>query len=269
MKRKKATALKKIKPLTRKETETKDSAPRIKDGPVEVVAAAANLKRANTDAERKVIECFGVLEVAEVDFTAGQEFGRAVIALRDEIKKDHRRNFLTRLKELEIPYAKARYWMAVVEKKPINRGKATKGATGHTERPDWHEDWSAATAQFWEVADTIKMLAEKQPGGREEFIGELVNLSDNLGIVDWHEDWKGATARFTEVAEAVIMLADRRPEGREEFVGELKNLADGLGYELKAKKGGAIALLQRIRPEGGGVAEGTHGEATDREGGSR
>src|SRR5579871_6426782 len=81
---------------------------------VESITAAAK-----TDVERNVVKCWGVLEVAELTWAPGRDFGRAVIALRDEIKKNHKRNFLTRLKELEIPYAKARYWMAVIEGRPI------------------------------------------------------------------------------------------------------------------------------------------------------
>lgn len=139
---------------------------------------------AKTEIERKVVKCYGVLEIAELNFTPGRDFGKAVIELRDEIKKNGRRNFMTRLKELGIPYAKARYWMAIVEEKPIHRGKAKQAASAKAqEKPTvaWREDWSAARARFKEVTDAVIVLVERHPEQRESFIGELRNLAEFLG----------------------------------------------------------------------------------------
>lgn len=161
--------------------------------PAPEFAAAANLERANSDVERKVIECFGALEKAELNFRAGQEFGRAVVQMRDEMKKNGNRSFMKRLEELDVSYAKARYWAAIVEGKPINRGKAKKdvlpkdvSTPGRAENPtmEWREDWDVATAQFRKAADIISMLAQTEREGREtfirEFIGELENLAEVL-----------------------------------------------------------------------------------------
>ena len=149
---------------------------------------AAKPAIAKTDIERKVVKCYGVLEIAELNFTPGREFGKAVIELRDEIKKNGRRNFMTRLKELAIPYAKARYWMAIVEEKPIHRGKAKHAAkAGDSAKAQekatvaWQEDWSAAKARFKQVTDAVIVLVERHPERRESFIGELRNLVEFLG----------------------------------------------------------------------------------------
>ncbi len=136
----------------------------------------AKTHTAETAVERKAVECYGVLAVAELGFTPGREFGQAVLDLRDEIKKNGSRNFMTRLEELGIPYAKARYWMAIVEEKPINRGNAKKASAkgGDSVREqeklsvDWREDWGAVMARFRELADVIILLAQRhrRDGGR-------------------------------------------------------------------------------------------------------
>lgn len=147
-------------------------------------------KVAVTAIEKKVVKCYGELEVAELSFMPGQEFVRAIIELHDEIKKNGSRNFMTRLKQLGIPYAKVRYWKAIVAGKPINRGKAKQAAKRGDAaemqpkpRVDWHEDWTAATTRFREVAHAIIMLEQAQPEGRgrEDFIGELTILAESLG----------------------------------------------------------------------------------------
>ena len=69
-------------------------------------AAAANLERAKTDVERKVIQTFGILEIRELEFEPGIEFGQAVIELRNELKKNGSRDWMKRLEELDISYAK-------------------------------------------------------------------------------------------------------------------------------------------------------------------
>src|ERR1700677_2309792 len=183
------------------------------------VAASSKFDLANTDVEREVVERFAVLEIAELSFVPGREFGQAVIELRDVIKKNGDRNFMARLKALGIPYAKARYWMAIVEDKPIHRGKAKQTAmagdlAAALEKPkgDWREDWAAARARFREVAHAIIMLEQAQPEGRETFIAELEILTEFLGY-------------------------------------ELK----------ARKKGMMNDLLQRVPPGGGSVAEGTYG----------
>jgi hypothetical protein len=179
--------------------------PKVEPSPNGGFAAAA------TPTEKKVVKCFAVLMKAELSLRRpGKEFGKAVIELRDEVKKNRSGEWMKRLKELGIPYAKARYWMAIAEGKPIHRGKAKQGAS---------------------------VEAQEKPK------------------VDWREDWGATTARFREAAGSVIMLVERQPERREAFIGELEILADSLGYELKAKKKGTTnGVLQRVRPEAGGVA---------------
>ncbi len=162
-------------------------------------AAAANSTKANTEIENRVVRLFGVLEVAELQFTPGLEFGKAVIELRKEIKKNGTRNFMERLDELGIPYGKARYWMAIVDKKPINRGKAV---------PENSQE------------DTAEPQKESGAG------------------VDWREDWPATTAKFREVASAALTLEQDQPDGREPFVGEVENLVVALGFEPLVGKGG-------------------------------
>src|ERR1035441_463640 len=78
-----------------------------------------------TELEKRAVECFRALEQAEQDFEPGLQFGQAMIDLREEMAHGQ---WMLRLKELGITYPKARYWMAIVEKKPIGRGKK-KAAT--------------------------------------------------------------------------------------------------------------------------------------------
>jgi hypothetical protein len=202
---------------------------------------AARSKFAKTDptktpVEKKVVRLFGELEIAELNFIAGREFGLAVIELRNEIKKNGKRNFMTRLKQLGIPYAKARYWMAIVESKPIHRGKAK-----HTTK-----EKHGANA-----GDSVE--AQEKPKA------------------DWREDWELVTAKFREVAQAIIVLEGAQPAGSAAFIGELEILAETLGYELKEKKKKETVhgLLQRMPPGGSSVDEGAYGGGTHRAGGSR
>lgn len=88
----------------------------------EEIAAAANSKP-QTDTEKKAQELFKALEEAEFSFAPGIEFGFTMIALREERKASGDKNWMLRLEELGISYAKARYWMTVAEGKPIHRGK--------------------------------------------------------------------------------------------------------------------------------------------------
>jgi hypothetical protein len=127
------------------------------------------------NAKKKAAACFSALEKAEQDFRPGIEFGRAMTALRKEVKAAKGLNWMTVLEELGIPYETARYWMAKVEGKPTDRHSKKADSV------DWREDWTKATARFHEVADAIIMLTDNQPDGCEPFKGELMNLAEVLG----------------------------------------------------------------------------------------
>lgn len=151
-------------------------------------AAAASSTKAKTEVEKRVVKLFGVLEVAEMDFKPGLEFGKAVVELRAEVKRNGGRNFMARLEELGIPYGKARYWMSIVDGKPINRGKAGEdnaqddSAGEAAADVDWREDWPTTTKRFREVASAALTLEQEKPEGREPFVGELENLVVALGF---------------------------------------------------------------------------------------
>ena len=49
-----------------------------------------------TDAEKRAVKAFGRLRVAEHDYrTVGVAFGETLVALRDEIKAKHGRDFMS------------------------------------------------------------------------------------------------------------------------------------------------------------------------------
>jgi hypothetical protein len=179
-----------------------------------------------TDAERKAVECFAALEVGEREFRPGMEFGEAMIELRKEIKDRGERNFMARLKQLGITYEKARYWIAVVENRPTQRGKpkASAQAQASAQAPEPDSEWRATVARLKEVVDEIHILRRD---------GEP--LGDD-----------------TELKEAA------------------RDLAEILGCELINKGADNESnLLQRVRPERGGVAEGTDNGRADSSGGGR
>ena len=128
-----------------------------------------------TDAERKAVECFAALEVGEREFRPGMEFGEAMIELRTEIKARGERNFMARLKQLGITYEKARYWIAVVEGKPTQRGKpkasAQALASALAQEPD--SEWRATVARLREAIDEIDLLRR---GG--EAVGDDTELKE-------------------------------------------------------------------------------------------
>src|SRR5689334_5760936 len=106
------------------------------------IGVTPDLAGPETPAEKKAVKCFAALEAAERGFKEGMEFGKALIALRAEIKAKGDRNWMERLKELGISYEKARYWLAVVEGKPTQRGKAAKTnakTNAQAQQPGW--DW--------------------------------------------------------------------------------------------------------------------------------
>jgi hypothetical protein len=179
-----------------------------------------------TDAERKGVECFVALEGAELMFRPGIEFGEAMIALRKEIKATSGRNWMLRLKQLGITYEKARYWIAVVEGRPTQRGKPKASAQAQVsalaQEPD--SQWRATVARLREAIDEIDLLRR---GG--EAVGD-----------------------DTELKEAA------------------RDLAEILGYKLMDKgEDNEAHLLQRVRPECGGVAERADEERADSAGGGR
>jgi hypothetical protein len=129
----------------------------------------------NTPAETRAVECFATLEAAEHDFREGREFGEAANTLRDEIKATGGRNWMGRLEQLGITYEKARYWIAVVERKPTQRGnKAAKA-----QEPAW--DWDTAAARLKALKDSIVMLKQSQPVGSGRLVGPLASLAELLG----------------------------------------------------------------------------------------
>jgi hypothetical protein len=145
-----------------------------------------------TDAERKAVELFKALEAAEREFDPGIEFGRAVIELRTEIKASGDRNFMARLKQLGITYEKARYWIAVVEGKPTQRGKPKASAQAQTQAEEPDSEWSATVAKLREAIDEIDLLKRGgEPVGDDTELKEAArDLAEILGceLMDKGED---------------------------------------------------------------------------------
>jgi hypothetical protein len=141
--------------------------------PEEPGSAAESAAAALSRAERRAVDCFAALLDAEHNFKEGVQFGHALIELRDEIKDSHGRNFKKRLEELEITYAKARYWIAVVVGKPISRGKKIAAV-----QPT---NWDAATAEFEKLSCDICDLYSRHPDGSEGLVELLHELAAMFG----------------------------------------------------------------------------------------
>ena len=138
-----------------------------------------------TDAERKGVECFAALEAGESEFRPGMEFGRAMIELRTEIKATSGRNWMLRLKQLGITYEKVRYWIAVVEGRPTQRGKpkASAQAQASAQAPDADSEWKSTVARLKEVVDEIDILRrDGEPVGDDtELKQAATDLAEILG----------------------------------------------------------------------------------------
>ena len=126
---------------------------------------------ARTELEKRAVKCFLALERAEQDFKPGLQFGQAMIDLREEMM--HGR-WMPRLEELGITYPKARYWMAVVEGKPINRGKKKAAAVQPT-------SWDAAADEFQKLSCGICNLYSSEPDGCEGLVELLHELAGMFG----------------------------------------------------------------------------------------
>ena len=137
-----------------------------------------NPKPPVTATEEKAVECFKALEDAEQDFQPGLEFGNALIALRAEIKANRSGKWMERLKELGITYEKARYWMAVAEGKPTQRGNS-----GETKKAGKEHlfDWEDALAKLKPLVDDIDLLRRSKPDGANILKGELEKLAEIVG----------------------------------------------------------------------------------------
>jgi hypothetical protein len=130
-----------------------------------------------TEAERRAVDCFKALKAAEESCDEGFEFGRAIIALRDEIKASRKRDWMERLEQLGVTYEKARYWMAKVEEKPTQRG-----GTKAKKKPNAPElsDWEAKLDELWRAVEQIHHL---DPDKRDDVELKKVaaDLADLLG----------------------------------------------------------------------------------------
>jgi hypothetical protein len=139
-------------------------------------AVAANLAP-QTDTEKKGIDLLSALVAAEGKFRPGIEFGEGMIALRCEIKATKGRNWMLRLEQLGIPYAKVRYWIAVAEGKSIQRGKAKDNAQ---ENPA--SEWDAAMHRLLALRDDVAILLRKsESDGGGILVDPLTSLADILG----------------------------------------------------------------------------------------
>jgi hypothetical protein len=139
------------------------------------IGVTPNSAAPNTEAEKKAVECFKALqEIEGKHLDAGNEFGQAMVALRDEIKESGDRDFLARLEELGISYEKARYWMAKVEGKSTDRHRPQA-------RPAL--DWENARAMLEDLRDDVHMLKQdaELPDGSDLLAGPLASLAGLLG----------------------------------------------------------------------------------------
>jgi hypothetical protein len=130
----------------------------------------ANLESPNTDVEQRVVDCFEVLKVAELNFREGVEFGNAAIALRAERKPQ--KDWMARLEKLGVSYKKARYWISVVERKTTQGSKAAK--------PEEPFDWDAAMDDLEALKNKVVMLKKSKPLGGGKLVGPLTSLADVL-----------------------------------------------------------------------------------------
>jgi hypothetical protein len=137
---------------------------------IEFAAAASSAP--NTDVEQRVVDCYKALLEAELEFLPGVEFGNAAIALRAERKPQ--KDWMERLEQLDVTYAKARYWIGVVEgKKPARGVKAEK-----EDGPKF--DWEAAVAQLQKLKDDVEILKKSKPTGEGVLVIPLAKLAKLL-----------------------------------------------------------------------------------------
>jgi hypothetical protein len=135
-------------------------------------AAAADSDRGPRNAvEERAVRCFEQLEKAERNFAEGMQFGQSMIDLREFLPHGQ---WMPRLKDLGISYAKARYWMAVADRRPINRGKAKAAPAQPT-------SWDVATDKFEKLSSGIVDLYSRQPDGFEGLVELLHELASTLG----------------------------------------------------------------------------------------
>jgi hypothetical protein len=144
--------------------------------------AAPNL----TETEKKAVDLFGQFQAAERDrLSVGIAFGHSVVALRDEIKAKHSRDFMARLKELGISQEKARYWMAKAEKKPTDRHKTDSDADAQERETDTQGsvvlDWESVLDHLEAVKNEVYMLRKARQAGSDVLAGPLASLADLLG----------------------------------------------------------------------------------------
>lgn len=148
-----------------------------------------NLDAPKTATERRAVATFKALQEKERGFTQGIEFGRAMIDLRKEMPHGQ---WMPRLKELGISYEKARYWIAVVEDRPTQRGKVAGKAgkisgdwdSGKAEKQtawDSAKDWNTAAAKLEPLVQQIEILMRDDPNGSALLIHHVERLADILG----------------------------------------------------------------------------------------
>lgn len=140
-------------------------------------ASHQNCADQQTDVEKKAVECFKALLEAEKTerkaLDAGIEFGKAILELHDEIAASGTRDWMDRLKQLDISYETARYWMAKVKGEPTDRHKKPQDKPGF--------DWEAALARLEKLRDDVIIHKPRQPEGSDILFDPLADLAGALG----------------------------------------------------------------------------------------
>ncbi len=115
------------------------------------------------------MKAFGRLRVAEHDYrTVGVAFGETLVALRDEIKAKHGRDFMSRLRQLGISQEKARYWMAKAEGKPTDRHGVRRDPVGWDRAFEWLKELRA------------KLVFLRKPSHKAEFKARAMDFAQEL-----------------------------------------------------------------------------------------
>ena len=122
------------------------------------------------DAENDAVAKYKALEASEGALeTAGRAFGEAILALKKATKG---KDFMARLKGLEITYEKARYWINVVEGESNKRHRhyheeelgvtpnRRKSRGSSTPKPT---DWPGLSLKLDHIVETIASFHAQNP----------------------------------------------------------------------------------------------------------
>ncbi len=123
-----------------------------------------------TTVEKRAVACYIALKEAIGE--RGVKFGEAMIDLRKQVDDSNSKDWMGTLKRLEISYETARYWIAVVKKKPTDRHKKEK-----VKEPS---SWQASVGRVKAAVDELRMMVRSNEAGDYE---SLLRYAEELAEI--------------------------------------------------------------------------------------